>query len=159
MTNAAYEKITQLQYRCRHAEQRVKSLESGAEHRKLRLGMKRQRRYYEHLLKRKDREIARLSRQISSNREMWFQVYEDIQKEYEDRLSKAGRAIEKILHPFRYPVRRGRRLVVCVLPERAGSEILLYYSQSASNCKGRVVFLRIIHSSDTVCPQIDKRGG
>ena len=60
MTNAAYEKITQLQYRCRHAEQRVKSLESGAEHRKLRLGMKRQRRYYEHLLKRKDREIARL---------------------------------------------------------------------------------------------------
>lgn len=96
MTNAAYEKITQLQYRCRHAEQRVKSLESGAEHRKLRLGMKRQRRYYEHLLKRKDREIARLSRQISSNREMWFQVYEDIQKEYEDRLSKAGRAIEKM---------------------------------------------------------------
>ena len=96
MTNAAYEKITQLQYRCRNAEQRVKSLESGAEHRKLRLGMKRQRRYYEHLLKRKDREIARLSRQISSNREMWFQVYEDIQKEYEDRLSKAGRAIEKM---------------------------------------------------------------
>ena len=96
MTNAAYEKITQLQYRCRHAEQRVQALESGDEYRKLRLGMKRQRRYYENLLKRKDREITRLSRQVSSNREMWFQVYEDIQKEYEDRLSKAGRAIEKM---------------------------------------------------------------
>ena len=88
MTNAAYEKITQLQYRCRHAEQRVAALESGAEYRKLQLGMKRQRRYYENLLKRKDQEITRLSRLVSSNREMWFQVYEDIQKEYEDRLSK-----------------------------------------------------------------------
>lgn len=101
MTNAAYEKITQLQYRCRHAEQRVAALESGAEYRKLQLGMKRQRRYYENLLKRKDQEITRLSRLVSSNREMWFQVYEDIQKEYEDRLSKAERVIEKMKQRIR----------------------------------------------------------
>lgn len=101
MTNAAYVKITQLQYRCRHAEQRVAALESGAEYRKLQLGMKRQRRYYENLLKRKDQEITRLSRLVSSNREMWFQVYEDIQKEYEDRLSKAERVIEKMKQRIR----------------------------------------------------------
>ena len=101
MTNAAYEKITQLKYRCRHAEQRVAALESGAEYRKLQLGMKRQRRYYENLLKRKDQEITRLSRLVSSNREMWFQVYEDIQKEYEDRLSKAERVIEKMKQRIR----------------------------------------------------------
>lgn len=95
MTNAAFQKTTQLQYRCRHAEQKVKSFESGAEYVKIRLGMRRQRRYYEHLLKRKDMEIARLHRQVSSNREMWFQVYEDIQKEYEGRLRRAERLVEK----------------------------------------------------------------
>ena len=60
MTDAAFRKITQLQYRCRHAEQRVAAFESGKEYTRLRLGMKRQRRYYEKLLRRREEEIARL---------------------------------------------------------------------------------------------------
>lgn len=95
MTNAAFQAITQLQYRRRNAEQKAASFESGAEYARLRLGMKRQRGYYEHLLKRKDMEIARLRRQVAANREMWFQVYEDIQKEYEGRLRMAERIMEK----------------------------------------------------------------
>ena len=95
MTDAAFQKITQLQYRCRHAEQRVAAFESGKEYTRLRLGMKRQRRYYEKLLRRREEEIARLNRQVAANREMWFHVYEDIQKEYEDRLRRAERSMEK----------------------------------------------------------------
>ena len=35
MTNAEFARFTQLQYRCRHAEQKVASFESGDEYKKI----------------------------------------------------------------------------------------------------------------------------
>ena len=96
MTNAAFNRITTLQYRYRNAEQIILSFESGAEYRKLQTGKERMRRYYEAELKKKELEIARLNRQCERNMQNWFQVFEDIQKEYEKKLSQKEHIIESL---------------------------------------------------------------
>ena len=101
MTNAVFDRITTLQYRCRNAEQRILSFESGAEYRKLQTGKERMRRYYEAELKKKELEITRLVRQGERNMQNWFQVFEDIQKEYEKRLSEKDRIIESLMERLR----------------------------------------------------------
>lgn len=95
MTNAEFRRYTHLEYRLRHAEQKVASFESGDEYRKLNLGNCRIRNYYERNIRFKDREIARLHREIVDNRKNWFQVFEDLQKEEERRIRELERIIEK----------------------------------------------------------------
>lgn len=96
MNNTAFERISYLQYRLKAAEAKVASLESGEAYRKLRLGNRRIRNYYEKKLCAKDREIASLNRQVISNRDMWFQVFGDMEKECGKRICEKDREVEAL---------------------------------------------------------------
>ena len=68
-------------YKMRALRHRVEEFESGAIYQKLETGMSRIRRYYERRLRAKETEIEKLHRNLTSNQTMWFQVFEDVQKE------------------------------------------------------------------------------
>lgn len=77
----SFEYATQLQYENKALRERIRLLESGEAYIRLR-------KEYERLLEEKDREIRKLKaelddsrRQCARNRENWFQVYEDMEKE------------------------------------------------------------------------------
>lgn len=77
----SFEYATQLQYENKALRERIRLLESGEAYIRLK-------KEYERLLEEKDREIRKLKaelddsrRQSARNRENWFQVYEDMEKE------------------------------------------------------------------------------
>lgn len=77
----SFEYATQLQYENKALRERIRLLESGEAYIRLR-------KEYEALLEEKDREIRKLKaeledarRQAARNRENWFRVYEDMEKE------------------------------------------------------------------------------
>lgn len=96
----SFEYATQLQYENKALRERIRLLESGA-------AMLRLRKEYERLLEEKDREIRQLKakleeaiRQSVRNRENWFQVYEDMEKETKKisrRKESEIRALRKML--------------------------------------------------------------
>lgn len=90
-----YEYITYLQYQCHNQEERIRSLESGAEYRKMEKRLSRLQGYYERQLKKKDRQIESLHRQLVHVREIWFQVFLDIQKECDRRIKDMNHILEK----------------------------------------------------------------
>lgn len=91
----SFEQFTQLQYRCKHAEQKVRALESGDAYRRLKKGKERQRKYYERQIAKKDKEIEALHIRIRSVIDMWFRVFEDVQAECEKRLREKDRIISQ----------------------------------------------------------------
>ena len=84
----SFEYATQLQYENKAFRDRIRLLESGEAYIRLR-------KEYEDLLAEKDREIRKLKaeledarRQAARNRENWFQVYEDMEKEKKKETNK-----------------------------------------------------------------------
>ena len=96
----SFEYATQLQYENKALRERIRLLESGE-------AMLRLRKEYERLLEEKEREIRQLKakleeaiRQSVRNRENWFQVYEDMEKEAKKisrRQESETRALRKML--------------------------------------------------------------
>ena len=119
MNDAAFHKITNLQYRLKHAEDRIKDLESGEEYRKMKIRTSRIVRYHEHRRARDGREIARLKRQLKANRENWFRVFTDMQAENERRLREKDLIIEKLSEQLRKAREKNRTLMREVTETRA----------------------------------------
>ena len=119
MNDAAFHKITNLQYRLKHAEDRIKDLESGEEYRKMKIRTSHIVRYHEHRRARDGREIARLKRQLKANRENWFRVFTDMQAENERRLREKDLIIEKLSEQLRKAREKNRTLMREVTETRA----------------------------------------
>ena len=92
----SYEMHTALQYRCRNAEARVKEFENGDAYRKMAAGKAAMRRYYEHKIRKLEKEIDRLERQTVTNREKWFEVFQDVQDECAKRVAVVLKEMEKL---------------------------------------------------------------
>lgn len=97
----SFEHYTNLQYENRALQKRIKAFESAEAYVCLRED-------YERRLKGKDREIQQLKselemarRQIVSNRENWFQTYEDLEKEHRKESGKKDREIGKLRRELR----------------------------------------------------------
>ena len=93
----SYEMYTALQYRCRHAEMRVKEFEGGQAYRKAEMSKARLRSYYDRKVRKLSEEVIRLERQVIQNREMWFKVFQDVQDECGKRMASISKEIEKLM--------------------------------------------------------------
>ena len=92
----SYEIHTALQYRCQHAEKRVEELESGEAFRKAEKAKAILRKYYDRKVRKLSSTVSRLERQLVQNREMWFEVFLDVQDEYEKRLDSLRKEIGRL---------------------------------------------------------------
>lgn len=101
----SFEYATQLQYENKALRERIRLLESGEAYLRLR-------KEYERLLEEKEREIRQLKaeleesrRQSARNRENWFQVYEDMEKEKKKESRAKAAEIRRLRKLFREAVR------------------------------------------------------
>ena len=92
----SYEIHTALQYRCQHAEKRVEELESGEAFQKAEKAKAILRKYYDRKVRKLSSTVSRLERQLVQNREMWFEVFLDVQDEYEKRLDSLRKEIGRL---------------------------------------------------------------
>ena len=92
----SYEMHTALQYRCQHAERRVKELESGEAFRKAEKTKAILRKYYDRKVRKLSSTVSLLERQLVQNREMWFGVFLDVQEECEKRLDSLRKEIGRL---------------------------------------------------------------
>lgn len=94
--------FTNLQYRVKALEKKVLDFESSEIYLKIREGQRRLRAYYERYVKMLRKELTAANAREIKNREMWFQVFQDVQTECERRLAEKekqltameGRALE-----------------------------------------------------------------
>jgi hypothetical protein len=92
----SYEIHTALQYRCQHAEKRVEELESGEAFQKSEKAKAILRKYYDRKVRKLSSTVSRLERQLVQNREMWLEVFLDVQDEYEKRLDSLRKEIGRL---------------------------------------------------------------
>ena len=81
-------RFTYYQYHTKALEKRVAAFESGQAYRKMKEGMRRLRAYYERQIKMLMKELASAHAREAKNREMWFQVFQDVQAECEKRIAR-----------------------------------------------------------------------
>lgn len=79
--NSSFEYITLLEYKVKALQTKVDSFESGERFQNMKKRHLKMVKHYEYELRSKEREIEALHRQIIHNRDKWFEVYEDVQKE------------------------------------------------------------------------------
>lgn len=94
--NSSYEQITALQYRLKAAERQLHALKSGAKYAAMENEKKQLMRYYEQLIKKLKREKEELHRLIIRIRNNWFEVFEDMQKEFDAEKAKLQKLIRKL---------------------------------------------------------------
>lgn len=82
------EHFTYLQYRVKALEKKVMDFESGEMYLKRKEGQRRQRSYYERRIKLLRKELAASHAREFKNREMWFQVFQDVQAECEKQMAE-----------------------------------------------------------------------
>lgn len=97
----SFEYATQLQYENKALRERIRLLESGEAYIRLR-------EEYERRLEEKDREIRKLKAELEDshhqsarNRENWFQVYEDMEKERDQEIRGKSSEIRRLRKMFR----------------------------------------------------------
>jgi hypothetical protein len=93
-----FELVSDLTYRVRALEARVRSLESGCELSRLRKESKNQLAARDREIRRLKRDVADAERRIRDMRRNWMQVYEDMQREHDEHLLRQDRradALEK----------------------------------------------------------------
>lgn len=100
--NDSFEYITFLQFRVKTLQNTVNDLKSGATYVKMCKKQQQRVRYYENLIKGLKKELELVKRTIIRNREQWYEVFEDMEKEkesmrldYERRLKKSEERAEK----------------------------------------------------------------
>ena len=76
-----YDIYVEMQYRLKYLEKRVASFESGDAYRKLKTGNRRIRHYYEKRIAFLEKELAAAERRSSRAVSMWFEVFDEVQKE------------------------------------------------------------------------------
>ena len=91
MSSYTYEKIQYYEYKIKALKNRVAAFEDGTVYRQMEMEMHRMRKYYERKLREKDHIIEMQNRTNASNRNKWFEVFEDIQKEEEKKRRKEER--------------------------------------------------------------------
>lgn len=86
-------RFTYYQYHTKALEKRVAAFESGQAYRKMKEGMRRLRAYYERQIKMLMKELASAHAREAKNREMWFQVFQDVQAECEKRIAQEAKRL------------------------------------------------------------------
>lgn len=85
--NTSFEYITSLEYRLKAAIAEVMAFKSGDKYIKMQEEYLRELRHLEHSVKKLKEELSTANRKIITIRNQWFEIFEDLQKEYERKLS------------------------------------------------------------------------
>ncbi len=80
--NAAFEYTSALEYRLKAQKQELDAFKSGEKYVQIQEDIRKMIRFYEREIKKRDQEICTLRQEIVKNREYWFEVFEDLEKEY-----------------------------------------------------------------------------
>lgn len=80
--NAAFEYTSTLEYRLKARERELDDFKSGEKYVRMQEKIRKVIRFYEREIKKRDQEIYTLRQEIKNNREHWFEVFEDLEKEY-----------------------------------------------------------------------------
>lgn len=85
--NTSFEFITNLEYRLKAALAEVMAFKSGEKYIKMQDEYLKELRHLERIIKRLEEEISIAHRETTTVRNQWFEIFDDLQKEYERKLS------------------------------------------------------------------------
>jgi len=85
--NTSFEFITTLEYRLKAALAEVMAFKSGEKYIKMQDEYRKELRHLERIIKRLEEEISISHRETTTVRNQWFEIFEDLQKEFERKLS------------------------------------------------------------------------
>jgi hypothetical protein len=85
--NTSFECITTLEYRLKAATAEVMAFKSGAKYIKMQEEYLKEIRHLERIIKRFEEELLIAHRETTTVRNQWFEIFEDLQKEFERKLS------------------------------------------------------------------------
>lgn len=89
--NTPFEFIANLQYRLKAATEEVMAFKSGEKYIKLQEEHSKEIRFFERKVSQLEKEISISHVQIITTRNQWFEVFEDMEKEYEHKLDRSRR--------------------------------------------------------------------
>lgn len=96
MTNKAFFSMTAQQYELQRLSRKVESLESGAEIVKLKKEKAQQLNYCERVIKKLKKELELSHAETTKVRRIWFEVFENLEKENEKIVSQKDKEIEEL---------------------------------------------------------------
>lgn len=89
--------IASLQYRNRALEKENENFRNGSIYKKMMIGQKRMRHYYEKQLKQYKKKLAALEKEKYAVLDMWFQVFQDVQDDCTKKLAAMDARIEEMI--------------------------------------------------------------
>ena len=92
----SFEIITSLEYRLKAAAAEVLAFKSGKKYQDMQEEHEKEVRSYERRIKKLEAELAQAHREIVNIRNQWFEVFEDLEKEYNKNLSAALKKAEQM---------------------------------------------------------------
>ena len=96
--NTSFEYITTLEYRLKAATAEVMAFKSGEKYIKMQEEYLKELRHLERIIKRLEEELSIAHSETISVRNQWFEIFEELQKEFEHKLSiskKLNKQLEK----------------------------------------------------------------
>ena len=94
--NTSFEHITTLEYRLKAATTEVSAFKSGDKYIKMQDDNLKERRYFERIIKGLKEELSIARSETITIRNQWFEIFEDIQKEYEHKLDISKKLNEQL---------------------------------------------------------------
>ncbi|MCD8154950.1 MAG: transposase [Clostridiales bacterium] len=91
-----YDRYVLQQNRIKALEDKVKGFESGEMYTKMEKGQRRQRAYYERQIRKCKKDLAASREREKRSRDMWFQVFQDVQDECRKELARKDRQLEEM---------------------------------------------------------------
>lgn len=96
MINRSFEYISNLQYRLKAAEKQLEAFRSGEKYVRMTQEHQKVIRAYERQIRELKRELAQARREIITVRNMWFEIFEDLETEQERKLNDLRRLLKKM---------------------------------------------------------------
>lgn len=94
--NPSFEYITTLEYRLKAATAEVMAFKSGEKYTRMQEVYQKELRYLERIIKGSKEELEAAYREIRKTRNQWFEVFEDLRKEYARKLDQAQKLNEQL---------------------------------------------------------------